>query len=273
MQSQLDIKFTTHDTIPTEAAEIIDTGLGDSNSAAAPLENVKPIACIAHSESGEVIGGAIGRTWGTCCELQQLWVSANHRRKGIGARLVKDLERHALTRGCKTFYLETFSFQAPALYRSLGYEVKVGLSGFEPGIEKYTMVRSIDSQPTLLDRFYAALKALSTTDLSACVTDDFVLDWQGSPAIPWAGQWKGVDGLLAFVATLNQYLEILNVQRLHQLEQDAVTVVVLKGHWRIKKTAIEIEAKAANLFTFADNKIQSYTVMNNTAAFAEALAK
>jgi hypothetical protein len=60
MQSHLDIKFTTHDAIPAEAAEIIDTGLGDSNSAAAPLENVKPIACFAYSESGEVVGGAIG---------------------------------------------------------------------------------------------------------------------------------------------------------------------------------------------------------------------
>jgi GNAT superfamily N-acetyltransferase/ketosteroid isomerase-like protein len=261
----LKIEYTIHDNLPTEAAQIVDSGLGDSNSAAAPL------ACFAHSDTGEVLGGAIGRTWGSCCELQQLWVSPDQRRRGIGARLIIDFEQHAVKRGCTTFYLETFSFQAPALYRSLGYEVKVGLKGFGPGIEKYTMVRTVDPQSTLLDRFYAALKALSTTDLAACVTNDFVLDWQGSTTIPWAGQWYGVDGLLAFVVQLNEHLEILNVQRLHQLEQDDVTVVVLKGHWRIKKTGVEIQAKAANLFTFSDNRIQSYTVMNNTAAFAEAL--
>lgn len=39
----------------------------------------------------------------------------------------------------------------------------------------------------VLDRFYAALKKLSAEDLRACVTGDFVLDWQGTPAIPWAG--------------------------------------------------------------------------------------
>ena len=38
------------------------------------------------------------------------------------------------------FYLETFSFQAPSLYRSLGYEVKLELHGFSAGIVKYTMV-------------------------------------------------------------------------------------------------------------------------------------
>jgi ribosomal protein S18 acetylase RimI-like enzyme/ketosteroid isomerase-like protein len=265
------IAYTIHDIIPTDAAAIVDTGLGDSNSAAARLEDVQPIACFAHSDTGAVLGGAIGRTWGSCCELLQLWVSPSQRRQGIGARLVKDFEQHAIKRGCTTFYLETFSFQAPLLYRSLGYEVKVELKGYGPGIEKYTMVRTIDPQPTLLDRFYAALKALSTTDLAACVTDDFVLDWQGSTAIPWAGQWHGVDGLLNFVAKLNQHLEILNVQRLHQLEQGDVTVVVLKGHWRIKKSGAEIQAKAANLFTFSNNRIQSYTVMNNTAAFADAL--
>ena len=39
------------------------------------------------------------------------------------------------------FYLETFSFQAPSLYRSLGYEVKLELRGFSAGIVKYTVVR------------------------------------------------------------------------------------------------------------------------------------
>lgn len=39
------------------------------------------------------------------------------------------------------FCLETFSFQAPALYRSLGYEVKLELRGFSAGVVKFTMVR------------------------------------------------------------------------------------------------------------------------------------
>ena len=33
------------------------------------------------------------------------------------------------------------SFQAPSLYRALGYQVRLELHGFAPGIVKYTMVR------------------------------------------------------------------------------------------------------------------------------------
>jgi hypothetical protein len=38
---------------------------------------------IAQNPDGTVVGGAIGRTWGECCELQQLWVSAELRSTGI----------------------------------------------------------------------------------------------------------------------------------------------------------------------------------------------
>ena len=133
--------ITVHDDIPREDAAVIDAGLGHSNEAAAPLHEVRPLCSFARDEAGKVIGGAVGRTWGSCCELQQLWVDPGHRRLGIGARLVGEFERRAEARGCRTFYLETFSFQAPKFYRSLGYETKSQLHGFGPGIVKYLMVR------------------------------------------------------------------------------------------------------------------------------------
>jgi ribosomal protein S18 acetylase RimI-like enzyme len=143
MTGQVHLTYTVHDELPPEAA-VVDEGLGDANAAAAPLHEVRPLACFARDGSGLVIGGAVGRTWGTCCELQQLWVRPSHRRCGIGARLVREFERHAEARGAHTFYLETFSFQAPGLYRSLGYRVKLELRGFAPGIAKFTMVRELE---------------------------------------------------------------------------------------------------------------------------------
>jgi GNAT superfamily N-acetyltransferase len=136
------ITLDLHDHLPPEA-DLIDAGLVTANEAAAPLHEVQRLACIARAADGTVIGGAIGRTWGECCELQQLWVEPAHRRRGLGAQLVRAFEGRAQQRGCRTFYLDTFSFQAPRLYRALGYEVQLELRGFGPGIVKYTMVREV----------------------------------------------------------------------------------------------------------------------------------
>ena len=84
---------------------------------------------------------------GACAELLQLWVSPTHRRKGIGGNLVRSFEAHAAARGCTTCYLTTFSFQAPRLYRALGYEVAWQVQGFPQDIVRYEMVRALDGPP------------------------------------------------------------------------------------------------------------------------------
>jgi ribosomal protein S18 acetylase RimI-like enzyme len=136
------VAITRHDDVPAAEGALIDAGLGSSNEAAAPLHEVRKLSCFARLSDGAVIGGAIGRTWGRCCELQQLWVEPAYRRRGIGAQLVREFEALAGDRGCAVFYLETFNFQAPSLYRSLGYEVKYEHNVYPHGISKYVMVRT-----------------------------------------------------------------------------------------------------------------------------------
>ena len=137
------ITYTTHDELPAEASQLVDQGLGAFNDQAAPLHEVRPLSCFARLASGEVIGGAVGRSWGECCELQQLWVATGHRRRGIATSLVRAFEARAQARGCRTFYLETFNFQAPQFYRSLGYETRYEHAVYPHGIVKYTMVREL----------------------------------------------------------------------------------------------------------------------------------
>ena len=124
---------------------MVDEGLGESNLAAAPLGEVAPISCFAHGADGTVLGGAVGRRWGTCCELQQLWVAPAHRRQGIATQLLAAFERQAQSHGCESVFLETFSFQAPDLYRSVGYAVVHENTLFPHGIVKYLMVKAIHS--------------------------------------------------------------------------------------------------------------------------------
>jgi ribosomal protein S18 acetylase RimI-like enzyme len=136
---------TTHDSYPAEDTAIIDRGLGEANCTAAPLHEVQPISCFARSGNGRVIGGAVGRRWGSFCELQQLWVEPSHRRRGIGAELVRTFEAHARSHGCSSFYLETFNFQAPTLYSSLGYDVAFEHKTYPHGIVKIIMVKHASS--------------------------------------------------------------------------------------------------------------------------------
>lgn len=139
--SSTKLSFSVHDDVPEADARIVNQGLDQFNGAAAPLHEVRPLSCFVQMEDGVVIGGAIGRTWGECCELRQLWVDEARRHAGLGTRLVRRFEEAAAARGCRVFYLDTFSFQARPFYERLGYEARLEIRGFGPGIAKYIMVR------------------------------------------------------------------------------------------------------------------------------------
>ena len=124
---------------PRAAALAVDEGLDAHNQAAAPLGDVRPLAAFAHLPDGTLVGGAVGRTWGSCCELLQLWVHADHRGRGTATRLVRAFEAHAAGRGCHIYYLTTLSFQAPDFYRRLGYQVLAQIDGYPERIVKYLM--------------------------------------------------------------------------------------------------------------------------------------
>lgn len=155
------IEYSCHDGVPAGEAALVDAGLDQANKSSAPLHEVHGISCFAHLAAGhagknfdtvagdsrQLIGGAVGRIWGRCGELQQLWVADDFRRQGIGAMLIKEFERLAARHDCNMVYLETFSFQAPALYRSSGYQEKLVLEGYPDGIKKYIMVKDLASMP------------------------------------------------------------------------------------------------------------------------------
>lgn len=142
--------FEVHETAASPLLQIVDDGLDAYNQAAAPrLSDVRALSVIARAGAGgEVRGGAIGRTWGACCELLQLWVHEEHRRQGLGSLLLRRFEADARTRGCSVFYLTTLSFQAPDFYRRHGYAVAAEIAGYPDGIRKFWMQRTETTPPT-----------------------------------------------------------------------------------------------------------------------------
>jgi ribosomal protein S18 acetylase RimI-like enzyme len=143
MSAGTSLTFTVHDEVPPDVRSAVNSRLYEANQAAARLDEIRGLSCVGRLATGEIVGGVVGRTWGLCCEVEQLWVHAEYRRRGVGTRLMRDLHRRAEGRGCRTFYLETMSFQAPGLYRALGYETRLEIGGFSDGHSKHFMVREV----------------------------------------------------------------------------------------------------------------------------------
>jgi GNAT superfamily N-acetyltransferase len=135
--------------VPSSATEqelgAVDQGLGRFNEQHKALNDVRVLHVIASDELGSTVGGAVGRTWGACCELQQLWVNPAHRRSAIGRGLMEVFEGEARNRACTLIYLETFSFQAPEFYEKCGFHRALVIRGFTQEVVKFIMQKPLSA--------------------------------------------------------------------------------------------------------------------------------
>ena len=136
-------RYTVHESAPPADLAAVDAGIGAFNRRQHELDRVRPLAVFARDGGGAVAGGAVGRSWGECCELQQLWVRDAERGHGVGRQLMTLFEHEAARRGCRLVYLDSFSFQAPDFYRKLGYAVVLETRGFTGGIVRFTLHKAL----------------------------------------------------------------------------------------------------------------------------------
>ncbi|TFV36564.1 GNAT family N-acetyltransferase [Bradyrhizobium sp. CCBAU 11361] len=62
-----------------------------------------------------------------------LFVPHSLRGPGLGRRIMLQAEREAIARGCRGAWLDTYSFQARAFYKRLGYRAFGVLDDYPPG--------------------------------------------------------------------------------------------------------------------------------------------
>jgi GNAT superfamily N-acetyltransferase len=97
------------------------------NSKATGYFDGESFAAVQKDETGTILAGVSGYTWGGLCLISYLSVAEAHRGQGMGARLLRIAERHAKDKGCVVTMLSTHSFQSPGFYARMGYEQQASI--------------------------------------------------------------------------------------------------------------------------------------------------
>ena len=103
--------------------------------------DARPLSVAVWNGQGELVGGLSGRTVYRHLLIEVLWVAEAERSNGLGRQLMERAERVARGRGCIAAQVDTLSFQAPAFYRRLGFEVIGKVADFPPGHTRYYLTK------------------------------------------------------------------------------------------------------------------------------------
>jgi GNAT superfamily N-acetyltransferase len=116
-----------------DLTNLLDDEIYAFNVAETGIDDGRMLTVRATDYSGSLVGGLSGWTWGDCGYVDVLWVREDHRRLGLGTRLLVAAQDEALLRGCSQMVLSTHSFQAPDFYRKHGYQEAGRTEGYPRG--------------------------------------------------------------------------------------------------------------------------------------------
>ena len=78
--------------------------------------------------------------------VSTVFVDAAYRRRGVGARLIREMERRAAAMGVNTIRLDTFSWQGKEFYEALGYRVVGSYENAADGYAEYFFLKRLDEE-------------------------------------------------------------------------------------------------------------------------------
>ena len=124
--------------------EYLEDRVYEHNAGVTGIADGQLLAFLVRDDSGRIVAGICGNTWGGGCEIRQFWVEESQRRRGLGTRLLRAAEQEASRRGCTQMLLMTFSFQAPAFYARNGFEVLATIADHPRGHRNFLMRRRLE---------------------------------------------------------------------------------------------------------------------------------
>jgi ribosomal protein S18 acetylase RimI-like enzyme len=119
----------------------IDDALDEFNQPFLPGRSER-IGFFVRNGDGKILAGLDAVIRASWMFVDNLWVDATLRRRGIGRQLMAQAETCTLRRGCHSAWLDTMSFQAPGFYRALGYEIFATLD-YPPEHQRHFLRKSL----------------------------------------------------------------------------------------------------------------------------------
>ena len=75
--------------------------------------------------------------------VSTVFVDEAYRRKGIGARMIREMEKRAIAMGVNTVRLDTFDWQGKEFYEALDYQCVGHYDNLEDGYSEYFFLKRI----------------------------------------------------------------------------------------------------------------------------------
>jgi ribosomal protein S18 acetylase RimI-like enzyme len=91
-----------------------------------------------------VAGGLLAFTTMRNLVIEHIWVDERYRGVGLGRKLVMGAERRAKENGCIAVQTYALSFQAPAFFQKLGYEVFGVSDGYPNPVQEYYLIKRLE---------------------------------------------------------------------------------------------------------------------------------
>ena len=131
-----------HDLSPDDVAAV-EQRLYEHNREATGARDGRDLGFVIRDEAGCLIGAALGFTWAGIAELKQLWVSDEHRGRGLGRALLNSFVDEARSRRVMRIWVASYDFQAPLFYERAGFVLVADIKDWPIGCTNSILCRTV----------------------------------------------------------------------------------------------------------------------------------
>lgn len=132
------------DTADPVLEAVLGAGLKGFNREATGISDSRPLTiALRDPVSGEILGGASGRSSLGLLFLDLFYLPRALRGGGIGREILRRFEEEGRRRGCRSAVLYTISFQAPGFYERNGWRRFGEIPCDPPGTSRVFMTKTL----------------------------------------------------------------------------------------------------------------------------------